>query len=41
MVKNILDTPEKHRRVTEMHPLKDIGRPEDVAGGMEELMLKA
>ena len=31
MVKNILDTPEKRRRVTEMHPLKDIDRSEDVA----------
>ena len=31
MVKNVLDTPEKRKRIAEMHPLKDIGRPEDVA----------
>ncbi|OYT44437.1 MAG: hypothetical protein B6U85_10040 [Desulfurococcales archaeon ex4484_42] len=31
MVKNILDTLKKRKRAAEMHPLKDIGRPEDVA----------
>mgnify|MGYP000038160754 CR=1 FL=1 len=31
MTRNILDTPEKRKRVADMHPLKDIGRPEDVA----------
>jgi len=31
MVKNILDTLKKRKRVAEMYPLKDIGGPEDVA----------
>ncbi len=31
LVRQLIDTPEKRRRVAELHPLKDIGRPEDVA----------
>jgi len=31
LVRELIDTPEKRRRVAELHPLKDIGRPEDVA----------
>ena len=31
MVRDVLDTPEKRKRVAEMHPLKDVGKPEDVA----------
>ena len=31
MVRSFIDTPEKRRRVEEAHPLKRIGRPEDVA----------
>ncbi len=31
MVKCFIDTPEKRKRVEELHPLKTIGKPEDVA----------
>ncbi len=31
MVKALIDTPEKRRRAAELHPLRDIARPEDVA----------
>lgn len=31
MVRQFIDTPEKRRRAAELHPLKDIARPEDVA----------
>ncbi|MCS7385856.1 MAG: SDR family oxidoreductase [archaeon GB-1867-005] len=31
MVKVFIDTPEKRRRVADLHPLKDIAKPEDVA----------
>ena len=31
MVKEFIDTPEKRKKVAELHPLKDIARPEDVA----------
>ncbi len=31
MVREFIDTPEKRRRVAELHPLKDIARPEDIA----------
>jgi len=31
MVKEFIDTEEKRRRIAELHPLKDIARPEDVA----------
>ncbi len=31
MVREFIDTEEKRRRIAELHPLKDIARPEDVA----------
>ncbi len=31
LVRNLIDSEEKLRRVKELHPLKDIGKPEDVA----------
>ena len=31
MVKSFIDTPEKRRKVIELHPLKSIAKPEDIA----------
>ena len=31
MVREFIDTPEKRRRVIDLHPLRDIAKPEDVA----------
>ncbi len=31
MVKEFIDTPEKRKRIAELHPLKDIAKPEDIA----------
>ncbi len=31
MVRQFIDTPEKRRKASELHPLKDIAKPEDVA----------
>ncbi len=31
MVRQFIDTPEKKRKIAELHPLKDIARPEDIA----------
>lgn len=31
IVKDFIDTPEKRRRIANLHPLRDIARPGDVA----------
>ena len=31
MARELINTPEKRKKVAELHPLKDIGKPEDVA----------
>lgn len=40
MVKEFIDTPEKRKRVAELHPLKDIAKPEDIANAIYFLATK-